>query len=167
MFSLTDFNSNNNNNNSNNNKKKHVVLSISFQQNLKSVLLQKTPLIQIFAWDLLLVLLFSHFCISSWPPSHLSCLHSDRCCHLWHSSAQRWWNRSCGAAKCLSALLMLSSQDYWFSLVFKRLVGPKVLAVRVAGLQRKPQPGRVIRDKLRIYAHCTSYSKYIQQLITL
>lgn len=61
---------------------------------------------------------------------------------------------------------MLSSQDYWFSLVYKRLVGPKVLAVRVAGLQRKPQPGWVIRDKLRIYAHCTSYSKYVQQMNT-
>ncbi|CAL1578004.1 unnamed protein product [Knipowitschia caucasica] len=50
--------------------------------------------------------------------------------------------------------------DYWVSLIFKRLVGPKVLAVRVAGLQRKPQPGRVIRDKLRIYAHCTSLSNH-------
>lgn len=58
--------------------------------------------------------------------------------------------------------MALPLQDYWFSLVFKRLVGPRVLAVRVAGLQRKPQPGRVIRDKLRIYAHCTSYYKYVQ-----
>nr|XP_048713236.1 inactive heparanase-2 isoform X1 [Caretta caretta] len=46
--------------------------------------------------------------------------------------------------------------DYWLSLLFKRLAGPKVLAVHVAGLQREPRPGRVIRDKLRIYAHCTS-----------
>lgn len=61
-------------------------------------------------------------------------------------------------------VFVLPSQDYWFSLVFKRLVGPRVLAVRVAGLQRKPQPGRVIRDKLRIYAHCTSYYKYVLQL---
>lgn len=61
-------------------------------------------------------------------------------------------------------VVVLPSQDYWFSLIFKRLVGPKVLAVRVAGLQRKPQPGRVIRDKLRIYAHCTSYYKYAKQL---
>ncbi|XP_037126957.1 inactive heparanase-2 [Syngnathus acus] len=50
--------------------------------------------------------------------------------------------------------------DYWFSLIFKRLVGPRVLAVRVAALQRKPQTGRLIRDKLRIYAHCTSYSNH-------
>uniref|UniRef100_A0A8C6ULX8 Heparanase 2 n=1 Tax=Neogobius melanostomus TaxID=47308 RepID=A0A8C6ULX8_9GOBI len=50
--------------------------------------------------------------------------------------------------------------DYWVSLIFKRLVGPKVLDVRVAGLQRKPQPMRVIRDKLRIYAHCTSFSNH-------
>ncbi|MBN3295775.1 HPSE2 protein, partial [Amia calva] len=49
--------------------------------------------------------------------------------------------------------------DYWLSLLFKRLVGPRVLAVHVAGLQRKPRPGRVIRDKLRIYAHCTSFQK--------
>ena len=50
-------------------------------------------------------------------------------------------------------------QDYWLSLLYKRLIGPKVLAIHVAGLQRKPRPGRVIRDKLRIYAHCTSYHK--------
>lgn len=64
----------------------------------------------------------------------------------------------------LATAMVLPLQDYWFSLVFKRLVGPRVLAVRVAGLQRKPQPGRVIRDKLRIYAHCTSYYKYVLQL---
>lgn len=59
--------------------------------------------------------------------------------------------------------------DYWVSLIFKRLVGPKVLTVRVAGLQRKPQPGRVIRDKLRIYAHCTSFSNhnYVRGSITI
>ena len=53
----------------------------------------------------------------------------------------------------------LCPQDYWLSLLYKRLIGPKVLAIHVAGLQRKPRPGRVIRDKLRIYAHCTSYHK--------
>ncbi|XP_051946571.1 inactive heparanase-2-like [Xyrauchen texanus] len=59
--------------------------------------------------------------------------------------------------------------DYWLSLLFKRLVGPRVLAVHVAGLQRKPQPGRVIRDKLRIYAHCTSFHnhKYIRGSVTI
>lgn len=62
-------------------------------------------------------------------------------------------------------VLVLMLQDYWFSLVFKRLVGPRVLGVRVAGLQRKPQPGRVIRDKLRIYAHCTSYYKYVLPIV--
>ncbi|MGH0126457.1 UNVERIFIED_CONTAM: hypothetical protein FKN15_028612 [Acipenser sinensis] len=59
--------------------------------------------------------------------------------------------------------------DYWLSLLFKHLVGPRVLAVHVAGLQRKPRPGRVIRDKLRIYAHCTSFQNhnYVRGSITL
>ncbi|EFB24073.1 hypothetical protein PANDA_005174 [Ailuropoda melanoleuca] len=61
------------------------------------------------------------------------------------------------------------SQDYWLSLLYKRLIGPKVLAVHVAGLQRKPRPGRVIRDKLRIYAHCTNHHNhnYVRGSITL
>ncbi|XP_068113898.1 inactive heparanase-2 [Hyperolius riggenbachi] len=59
--------------------------------------------------------------------------------------------------------------DYWLSMLFKRLVGRKVLAVHVAGIQRKPRPGKVIRDKLRIYAHCTSHRNhnYVRGSITL
>lgn len=59
--------------------------------------------------------------------------------------------------------------DYWLSFLFKRLVGPRVLGVHVAGLQRKPRPGRVIRDKLRIYAHCTSFNNhdYVRGSVTI
>ncbi|NXP37133.1 HPSE2 protein, partial [Leiothrix lutea] len=70
-----------------------------------------------------------------------------------HSMAMCW---STGGAVVLLTVPS-APQDYWLSLLYKRLIGPKVLAIHVAGLQRKPRPGRVIRDKLRIYAHCTSY----------
>lgn len=73
---------------------------------------------------------------------------------VWSMCTQNTWTASSPDSPCLC-----SSQDYWLSLLYKRLIGPKVLAVHVAGLQRKPRPGRVIRDKLRIYAHCTSHHK--------
>lgn len=73
---------------------------------------------------------------------------------IWSRCTQNTWTASSPDSPCLC-----SSQDYWLSLLYKRLIGPKVLAVHVAGLQRKPRPGRVIRDKLRIYAHCTNHHK--------
>ncbi|XP_030426577.1 inactive heparanase-2 isoform X6 [Gopherus evgoodei] len=69
----------------------------------------------------------------------------------------------------LSDQIRKIQKDYWLSLLYKRLVGPRVLAVHVAGLQREPRPGRVIRDKLRIYAHCSSSHShsYVRGSITL
>ncbi|XP_050814768.1 inactive heparanase-2 isoform X1 [Gopherus flavomarginatus] len=73
------------------------------------------------------------------------------------------------ACSVTDVILRLLSGDYWLSLLYKRLVGPRVLAVHVAGLQREPRPGRVIRDKLRIYAHCSSSHShsYVRGSITL